>query len=242
MKKITFNRLVFTTAALALVVGAQTSRADDTPGSLFTFSNGTGDTQNLFTLSGDTVTVLGDLTEANKYYLTGTVAGTTGKFQLLGIARVYFVDVSTGTPQPGPALPGTLDGYVATTPTSGTHVAWIDNTQNSYPAYGDSANKPYDTGNSWIRVGNPGDVGKSGGTDYPYGSFTFASALGTTSNPTYDIGIDYLVNDGGTGQTGRAYFKYVPAVAGVPEGSYLQTALLGTGVLGLLQVRRRRTA
>src|SRR5581483_6337818 len=108
-------RLALLTAAV-LAASAIPSLAGVYPGTASTFTSGSKDTQSLFNFSGNTMTVTGDLSGANTYYLNGV--------QIVGIRSVYLVNSNGSAPSGISFLSG--GGYVATSASSSTHTSWVN--------------------------------------------------------------------------------------------------------------------
>ena len=237
--KITLVALCLCTTLLPL-----DARADNTPGSLVTISNGGTNVRNLFTISGNTITINGDESGLSQWSLSGAVSG-----RLLGISKLFLVDVSTSTPKPGPNVSTTANaGYVKTNAAApfSPHTNWTDDTSNSYSRFVDKTNGGFSAQDPWLTVGDPILAGKNGTAKNEFGSFTFVtSLLDTNGKLKYDIGIDYLIELGymsTASPTGRAYFAptFDRPVAPVPELS----TMLGFGGFvtlgGLAAFRQRR--
>jgi len=226
-------------AALTAIISIK-AEADSYPGNKVTFSAGTTNTrQSLFTLTNDTLTVNGDPTEANKWYVT-SAAGV--KSQLVGIRSIFLVTsagASTGiTPVSG-------SGYIAPSSTSpvSNRISWVTGSDsNSGIGYWDdnASGKGFPNGSHYIEIGNPTSAGKTGvGTD-PFGSFKFSGPLvDAQGNPKYDLGMDIMIG-GATGSTQRVWFS-LPSPKPVPEaGTVITFALLGC--MAMLVLRRKRAA
>lgn len=234
--------MLLATALLTLVTGliARPTLADDTPGTFVTLTSGGTLARDLFTVEADgkTLTVRGDHTENSKWFFSGNLTG-----QLVGISKIFMVDVSAGANHPSPGPSTTANGgFVKTSEFSGTTTAWLTDTSNNYPRYTDRANGGgFSTNDHWLTVGNPATANKSGTAIDDFGSFMFATPLLTPAGSLkYAIGVDYLLANGATG---RAYFLGDGTTHIVPEPAFYQmAALVGLGGLGLRRLRRRPNA
>ncbi len=227
-------------AGVATLLGFASTRAiaDTFPGSLTTYTKTAAD---LFTISGNTITVQGD-TSSN----SPTNQWSLGGDRLIGISKLYLV-TPTNPVSPGPATVADVaglswGGYVATTSAAAAtftnQVGWLHSVDNGYYIYPDNSNGGgFNGSDPWIRVGNQTVVSKTG-TNYTFGKFTFASPLLDIHNlMKYDIGVDYILANG---NTGRHYFEYKPSSGGgsgasVPEPAYVQLGMFivlgGAGTL-----------
>ena len=239
--KITLAALCLCTTLLPL-----DARADNTPGSLVTISNGGTNARNLFTISGNTITINGDESGNSRWSLSGAVSG-----RLLGISKLFLVDVknSTHTPTPGPNVSTILGaGYVKTNAAAlfSSRTNWTHDTSKSYSRFVDTGNGGFSANDPWLTVGDPKRAGKGGTAKNEFGSFTFdvTSLLDARGKLKYDLGIDYLIQSGSTGTTGRAYFAptFDSSRSPVPEFS----TMFGFGGLvtlgGLVAFRQSRQA
>jgi hypothetical protein len=231
-----------TASALILVallaVAGRSAFAAAYPGSLAVFTSGATNTESLFTFTGSTLTVHGDPTGANTYFLNGT--------QLIGIRTIYLVNPDGSVPTGITSIPG--GGFVAPTSSSASHTAWNSFTaphpSSPYKGYDDGApGKGYPDGSNWLVVDNPTLAGKSSSADNAFGSFTFSGSLADGhGHSLYDIGIDYLIAGGASG---RAYFDPgVTRTSGgggdpVPEPGPALTLGVFVTFLGLLIGSRR---
>ena len=209
------------------------------PGSQMTLTNGTGNTRDLFTVSGNGITVTGDTSlNGNKYYLTDT---SLAKTQLVGFRSIYLVKTD-GTVTSGISTVAN-GGFSSIASSSSTVKNYIGNPGfDGYTGYDDGdSGKGYPDDSKWVVVADPTLASKKASNKNTYGSFTFSAPIGT-----YDIGLDYILKDevgSASGQTGRAYFALqAPRVpAAVPEPGSLASLALGSLCLGglILNARKR---
>ena len=222
-----------TVASVALAVFGLSAAAAAGPysGSKVSLTNGVGDTRSLFTISGSSVLITGDLSGVNTYYLDGV--------QLVGIRSLYLVnpDGSAATGITTVANAGFVqDGttkvktYYSGSPSFGGYIGYDDGTNG----------KGFSDGSHFLVVANPTLALKAASNaatkpnNDTFGSFDFDSSkpLGN-----YDIGLDYMLAGG---NTGRAYFALPSGPATVPEVSTSTSLLAGSLMLcGLLLARRR---
>jgi len=230
--------LIITAVAFGLVPASKTLAAAY-PGNAVTFSAGATNTRStLFTLTNDTLTVNGDPTEANKWYVTDS---TGTKSQLVGIRSIFLVTAAGKSTGVNP-----VSGYIAPTSTSplSNQIGWVTgtDTNSGIKFFDDGASgKGFPDGSHYLEVGNPASSGKSGvGTD-PFGSFKFSGPLvDIHGNPLYDLGMDVMIG-GGNGVTKRVWFTVPASIAPVPEaGTVVTFALLGG--LSFMVLRRRKAA
>lgn len=216
-------------AVLAVFGLGTAATADPYPGTLTTLTNGAGNTHNLFTISGSTVTVTGDISGANTYFLDGT--------QLVGFRTLYLVK-SGGSATSGVSTAAS-GGFVR----NGTTLikTFYDSTPalGRYTGYDDGGpGKGFTDGSDFLVVADPALAGKAASNNDTFGSFSFSQPIGA-----YNIGLDYILKGGATG---RAYFAppgNIPSPPAVPEpGSLVSMALGSLGLAGLvLRARRRQT-
>jgi hypothetical protein len=258
-------------SAFCLSALYSSAHADTTPGSLVTLGNSGKDHRNLFTVTGNTITINGDVSGNSEWFLNG-LDGNVGniKNRLIGISELYLVDINSNfKPKPGPDVSIAADaGYVKTNASAlfSSRVDWTNDTFKSYSRFTDGGiGDGFAIKSPWLTVGDPSLVGegdtfnakgklkKQGAVTNEFGSFTFdvASLLDKNGKLKYDIGIDYLVQPDPSdptnpaGVAGHAYFalstKFAPS-APVPELS----TLLGFGSLialgGLSAFRQRKQA
>ena len=212
--------------ALAAIVTP--SFANTYPGGKVTFTSAATNTKNLFNFSGSALTITGDLTGANKYYLNGV--------QLIGIRTVYMVNTNGSAPTNISFLSGS--GYVAPTATSATHTNWVNFSKSGFMGFDNGASGVgYSNGSNWIAVADPTLAGKTAVNNKTFGSFKFTAPLVNSSGVlNYMIGIDYLVAGG---QSGRAYFSLPKQVLPTPEAGTL--ASFGVfALVGAAFFRRRK--
>ena len=217
---------------LAVLALGTAAVANPFPGSLSTLTNGAGNTRDLFTVSGKGITVTGDISGVNTYFLGGK--------QLVGFRSIYLVKTD-----------GTATSGISTVANGGYSVESGTLTKTYYKGNPDlGGNTGYDDGASgkgypedskWVVVADPTLAGEPSSNKNTYGSFTFSAPIGT-----YDIGLDYILKDevgSASGQTGRAYFALpAPRVpAAVPEPGSLASLALGSLCLGglILNARKR---
>jgi len=214
-------------ASLMAVVASRTEAGTAYPGNQVTFTSGATNTKSLFTLTNDTLTIAGDPSETNKWYVGGN--------QLVGIRSIFLVKAdgtSTGlTAQ---------SGYIAPTSTSSSHTAWTTFSSSGFSIFDDGASgKGFPNGSDYLLVGNATTAGKTGVGTEPFGSFKFSGPLvDAHGQPLYDLGLDCLIGPG-SGVTERVYFSLPAYVAPVPEASTVVTFGL-LGGLSLLVLRRRK--
>ena len=220
-----------TVASVALAVFGLSAAAAAGPysGSKVVLTNGVGDTRSLFTISGSSVLITGDLSGVNTYYLDGV--------QLVGIRSLYLVnpDGSAATGITTVANAGFVqDGttkvktYYSGSPSFGGYTGYDD----------DAPGKGFSDGSHFLVVANPTLALKAASNavtkpnNDTLGSFDFSGPLGN-----YDIGLDYILTGG---QTARGYFDSYRSPAAVPEVSTSTSLLAGSLMLcGLLLARRR---
>ena len=221
---------------LAVLALGPAAVAGKYPGSQMTLTNGAGNTRDLFTVSGNGITVTGDtLLNGNKYYLTGT---SLAKTQLVGFRSIYLVKTN-GTATSG-VTTMTSGGYSVE---SGTLTkTYYDGalSMDGYTGYDDGGDG-FSNGSKWVVIADPTLAGKEASNQNTSGSFGFSSSSSSSSSVTnYDIGLDYILKGG---QTGRAYFALpAPRVpAAVPEPGSLASLALGSLCLGglILNARKR---
>ena len=220
-------------AVLAVLALGTAAVAGPYPGSLKTLTNGAGDTRNLFTVTGDTVTVTGDTSGTNTYFLDGV--------QLVGFRSLYLVQPN------GNATSGitTLSsgGFVYDGP-NGTKTFYngaptYDGvpTLGGYTGYDDNApGKGFPDASHFLVIANPALATKTTFNNDILGSFGFSKPVGT-----YDIGLDYILKGGATG---RGYFALPRSpLTAVPEPGTMASFLVGgLGLAGLLLRARRHSA
>ena len=220
-----------TVASVALAAFGLSAAAAAGPysGSKVSLTNGVGDTRSLFTISGSSVLITGDLSGVNTYYLDGV--------QLVGIRSLYLVnpDGSAATGITTVANAGFVqDGttkvktYYSGSPSFGGYIGYDDGTNG----------KGFSDGSHFLVVANPTLALKAASNavtkpnNDTLGSFDFSGPLGN-----YDIGLDYILTGG---QTARGYFDSYRSPAAVPEVSTSTSLLAGSLMLcGLLLARRR---
>ena len=215
-------------AAGALAVFVTPAFAGTYPGNAATFTSAATNTKSLFNFSGSALTITGDLTGANKYYLDGV--------QLVGIRTVYLVNDNGTAPTNISFLSGS--GYVAPTAASATHTSWVNFSDSGFKGFDNGASGlGYSNGANWIAVADPTLAKKTSINDKTFGSFKFTAPLVNSSGVlNYKIGIDYLVAGN---KSGRAYFSLPNQVLPTPEAG----TLVSGGVFALLSaafLRRRR--
>lgn len=236
--------VTLTAVTLCLASGflSSAAHADDTPGTFVTFTNGGTNVRNLFTVSADTITINGDESGNSQWSLSNGVTG-----RLLGISKLFLVLVDkNGNPTPGLNVNTTADaGYVKANAAAlfSTRVDWSNDSSNSYSRFTDGENgSGFSTKDFWLTIGDPAKAKKGSTAKDEYGSFKFSSTtslLDSSGKLKYDIGIDYLIQSGDDGATGRAYFG--PSINSVPEPAFYQmSALCLLGGVGLLRLRKAR--
>lgn len=228
-----------TVASVALAVFGLSAAAvaGPYPGSLKTLTNGAGDTRSLFTISGSSVLITGDLTGKNTYYLDGV--------QLVGIRSLYLVnplDPSAGTATGG--MTTLVDAGFVVDGTTSTKTSYNGMTfPGGYIGYNDSSSgKGFSDGSHFLVVADPTLASKAAynaptnPNNDTSGSFGFSKPVGT-----YDIGLDYILQGG---NTGRAYFALPSSpITAVPEPGTMASFLVGgLGLAGLLLRARRHSA
>jgi hypothetical protein len=241
------------------------AHADTTPGSLVTLRNGGTDHRNLFTVTGNTITINGDESGTSKWFLDGLNSNVNGNVsgRLIGISELYLVDVNSNfKTKPGPAADS---GYVNLS-ASDSGTPWTTDTFKSYSRFTDGGSGDgFAIKSPWLTVGDPslvgegdtfnakGQIKKHGAVPNEFGSFTFdvASLLDKNGKLKYDIGIDYLVQSDPSdltnpaGVSGHAYFALSTKFAHPAPVPELST-LLGFGSLialgGLSAFRQRKQA
>ena len=218
---------------LAVLALGTAAVANPFPGSLSTLTNGAGNTRDLFTVSGKGITVTGDISGVNTYFLGGK--------QLVGFRSIYLVKTD-GTATSGISTVAN-GGFSSIASSSSTVKNYIGNPGfDGYTGYDDGdSGKGYPDDSKWVVVADPTLASKKASNKNTYGSFTFSAPIGT-----YDIGLDYILKDevgSASGQTGRAYFALpAPRVpAAVPEPGSLASLALGSLCLGglILNARKR---
>lgn len=220
---------VLTSVGLLAVCAA--ASASVYPGNLVTFTNGAGNTQDLFSFTNadTTISVTGDVA-GNNYYLNNV--------ELVGFRSIYVVNPDG----PSPAAVSTTAGGGKVT-NSLTHSVFTYPVQSvgAYPGYDDgNSGKGYPDGSNWLVVANPSLAGKGSSNRDTTGSFSFSAPVNN-----FDIGLDYMLAGG---QTGRAYFQAPASIEGgphatpAPEPGALASFAGGTALLGLLLLRARKTS
>ena len=216
--------------ALAAFGLSAAAAAGPYPSSKAVLTNGVGDTRSLFTISGSTVLITGDLSGANTYYLGGV--------QLVGIRSLFLVNPSDGSAATGMTTLANA-GFVQDG-TTGVKTSYNGVTfSGGYIGYDDGASgKGFPDDSHFLVVANPILALKAASNaainpnNDTFGSFGFSKPLGS-----YDIGLDYILKGG---YTGRTYFDLPRGPAAVPEVSTSTSLLAGSLMLcGLLLVRRR---
>ena len=221
-----------TVASVALAAFGLSAAAAAGPysGSKVSLTNGVGDTRSLFTISGSTVLITGDLSGANTYYLGGV--------QLVGIRSLFLVNPSDGSAATGMTTLANA-GFVQDG-TTGVKTSYNGVTfSGGYIGYDDGASgKGFPDDSHFLVVANPILALKAASNaainpnNDTFGSFGFSKPLGS-----YDIGLDYILKGG---YTGRTYFDLSRGPAAVPEVSTSTSLLAGSLMLcGLLLARRR---
>ena len=247
------NRIRSLTTLAAFMTGfclmGGIARADNTPGVALTLTSGATGTYtatDLFSISGNTITVNGDPTGNHFWNLSGGASG-----QLIGISKIFLVKLGTDshgnvTTNPGPDTV-TNGGFVKINANASSR-AWFQDVQRGYDRYVDvdptkSQSGGYGDGDPWMVVGDPSLVNKQsqfqtiapnskgkGGhvasPEYTFGSFTFDgsfdnnSLLDAQGNLKYAIGIDYLIQSATSvnGATGRGYINSFPGSGHSVEG------------------------
>ncbi len=220
--------------ALAAFGLSAAAAAGPYPSSKAVLTNGVGDTRSLFTISGSTVLITGDLSGANTYYLGGV--------QLVGIRSLFLVNPSDGSAATGMTTLANA-GFVQDG-TTGVKTSYNGVTfSGGYIGYDDGASgKGFPDDSHFLVVANPILALKAASNaainpnNDTFGSFGFGFG---SSKPlgSYDIGLDYILAGG---NTGRAYFALPSGPATVPEVSTSTSLLAGSLMLcGLLLARRR---
>ena len=220
-----------TVAFVALAVLGLSAAVAAAPyqGSKVVLTNGAGDTRSLFTISGSSVLITGDISGANTYYLDGV--------QLVGIRSLYLVNPDgsatagiTTVANAGFVQDGTtkVKTYYSGSPSFGGYIGYDDG----------APGKGFSDGSHFLVVANPTLALKAASNavtkpnNDTLGSFDFSGPLGN-----YDIGLDYILAGG---QTARGYFVPPRSPAAVPEVSTGTALLAGSLMLcGLLLARRR---
>ena len=229
MKRNVLNSVrVAAPAMLAVLALGTAAVANPFPGSLSTLTNGAGNTRDLFTVSGNGITVTGDISGVNTYFLGGK--------QLVGFRSIYLVKTD-GTATSGISTVAN-GGFSSIASSSSTVKNYIGNPGfDGYTGYDDGdPGKGFD-GSNWVVIADPTLAGKASSNKNTYGSFTFSPLISGN-----DIGLDYILKGG---QTGRAYFALpAPRVpAAVPEPGSLASLALGSLCLGgLVLSARKRSA
>ena len=231
MKRNVLNSVrVAAPAMLAVLALGTAAVANPFPGSLSTLTNGAGNTRDLFTVSDNGITVTGDISGVNTYFLGGK--------QLVGFRSIYLVKTN-GTATSG-VTTMTSGGYSVE---SGTLTkTYYDGalSMDGYTGYDDGGDG-FSNGSKWVVIADPTLAGKEASNQNTSGSFGFSPSSSSSSSVTnYDIGLDYILKGG---QTGRAYFALpAPRVpAAVPEPGSLASLALGSLCLGglILNARKR---
>ena len=226
MKRNILNSVRIATPIVLAVLALGTAAVAGTyPGSQMTMTNGAGNTRDLFTVSGNGITVTGDISGANTYFLGGT--------QLVGLRSIYLVKTD-GTVTSG--ISTVANGGFSQDSSSLVKTYW-DGTPSlgGCTGYDDGASgNGFPDDSKWVVIANPTLAGKTASNKNTYGSFTFSAPIAS-----YDIGLDYMLKGG---QTGRAYFALpAPRVpAAVPEPGSLASLALGSLGLGVLVLRTRK--
>ena len=226
MKRNVLNSVrVATPIVLAVLALGTAAVAGPYPGLPMALTNGAGNTRSLFTVSGNGITVTGDILGTNKYFLGGT--------QLVGFRSIYLVKTDgTATPLITTMPSG---GFSSIASSSLTVKNYIGNPGfDGYTGYDDGdSGKGFD-GSNWVVIADPTLASKAASNKNTYGSFTFSAPISGN-----DIGLDYILSGG---QTGRAYFALpAPRVpAAVPEPGSLASLALGSLGLGVLVLRTRK--
>ena len=212
--------------ALAVLALGTAAVAGPYPGSLTTFKNGAGNTRNLFTFTSKGITVTGDTSGVNTYFLGGT--------QLVGFRSIYLVktdgSATTGISTLANGGFSNVSGSLAKTYYDGAP------SLGGYTGYDDGApGKGFPDDSKWLVVADPTLAGKAASNNNTLGSFGFSSAIAEN-----DIGLDYILKGGATG---RAYFVMPNPIVppAVPEPGSLASLALGSLGLGVLVLRSRQS-
>lgn len=228
-----------TVASVALAIfglsAVATAATGPYPGSKAVLTNGAGDTRSLFTISGSSVLITGDLSGVNTYYLSNIGHDHD---QLVGIRSLFLVNPNDGSAATGITTLANA-GFVQDG-TTGVKTSYNGVTfSGGYVGYDDGGpGKGFSDGSHFLVVANPTSALKAASIaatnphNDTFGSFGFSKPLGS-----YDIGLDYILKGG---YTGRTYFDLSRGPAAVPEVSTSTSLLAGSLMLcGLLLARRR---
>ena len=207
---------------------ASAAMADTYPGNALTFTSASGNTKPLFNFSGSTMTITGDVSGTNKYYLNGV--------QLIGIRSVFLTNANGSAPS-GITF-STGGGYVAPTSASTSHTSWVTYAPSTYKGFDDGASgRGFSNGSDFLVVGNPTLAGKTAANNKTFGSFTFSSTLLTAAGtPKYYIGLDYLLAGG---QSARGYFAAPFQATPTPEAGTLASAGLFALLFARIMLKKR---